>query len=214
MRYRDYRDSGAGTCFHIFNRGNGRMDIFRDNQDYDNFLKRLRIILGREESLQGASLRPSLRLTPFEKDAFSLISFCLMPNHFHLQVMQNTDIPVGKLLAKVCTSYSMYFNRKHNHVGHVFQDQFKAVPIQNDGQFVAVSAYIHQNPKVAGLVSDLRDWQHSSYPSYLGIREDTVCDRRAVMAQFKDAIEYQEFVENRYEEIKERKEIVELMLDQ
>ena len=176
------------------------MDIFRDEQDYKNFIKRLRICLGMES--QGAPLR----LTPFSENDFSLIAFCLMPNHFHLQIMQNTDIPVGKLLLKICTSYSMYFNRKYDHVGHVFQDQFKAIPTENDNQLMALSAYIHQNPKVAALVEDLKDWPYSSYPEYVSAQSQGFCKKEKLLGLFRTPREYESFVEEQYERILARKE--------
>ncbi len=188
------------------------MEIFRDDQDYKNFLKRIALALGKEVA-KGASFRSSLHLKPFNAGTFSLISLCLMPNHFHLEIMQNTDIPIGKLLLKTCTSYSMYFNRKYDHVGHIFQDQFKAVPIENDRQLTTVSAYIHQNPKVAGLVDDSIDWPYSSYRSYLGSETINLYEKELILEQFKDVDEYKMFVEDRYEEIKERGEILHLMLD-
>lgn len=183
------------------------MDIFRDDQDYLNFLKRLRLALGK------ANATSSLRLTPFEPDLFTLVAYCLMPNHFHLQIEQCGDVPLGKLLLKVGTSYSMYFNKKYEHVGHVFQDQFKAIPVESDNQAVALSAYIHQNPKVAGLVPAPEKWAYSSYLDYIGLRQGDLIDPRSVLEQFATQHDYQLFVEEQFSTMAERKEIAHLYLD-
>ncbi len=185
------------------------MEIFRDEQDYLNFLKRIRVALGKTKGIK-TSLD---RLVPFEEGVFSLISYCLMPNHFHLQIEQCADVPLGKLLLKVCTSYSMYFNKKYDHVGHVFQDQFKAIPIQSENQVAALSAYIHQNPKVAGLVKRAEDWAYSSYPDYIGVRQGNLIDPNSVLSQFSSRDEYRLFVEDQSEGISERKDIEKLLLD-
>lgn len=209
MRRRDYKEFAAGVSYHIYNRGNGKMDIFCNEQDYLNFLKRLRLALGKMKR------NPSFltRFVPFEPGAFVLISYCLMPNHFHFQIEQCGDVPLGKLLHKVCTSYSMYFNKKYNHVGHVFQDQFKAVPVQSENQVAALSAYIHQNPKVAGLVETTDKWMYSSYPDYVGLRQGNLVDFESVLSQFSSKDEYRLFVEEQFEDILERKDIEKLFLD-
>lgn len=117
MKNRDYKQFGAGEYYHVYNRGNGKQNIFLDNDDFSFFLWRLR-----------QNLFPSAedggRRVQLPADSFSLISYCLMPNHFHFLIKQNSDIPTSKLLLKICTSYSIYFNKKYNRFGHVFQDQF------------------------------------------------------------------------------------------
>jgi len=75
-----------------------------------------------------------------------------------------------------------------------------------------VSAYIHQNPKVAGLVSDLRQWSYSSYLEYID-GQTGLCDHNPLSDMFKSSSEYERFVEDRYEDIVEHKEIEDLLLD-
>lgn len=209
MRRRDYKEFAAGSSYHIYNRGNGRMKIFRDEQDYLNFLKRLRMVLGKARG----TLASTIRLVPFESDDFSLIAYCLMPNHFHLHVLQRGDVPISKLILKLCTSYSMYFNHKYDHVGHVFQDQFKAVLVESDNQAAALSAYIHQNPKTAGLIPVAEQWPYSSYPDYIGLRDGNLSDAESIISQFGNRAEYRRFVEEGYDDLLERKRIAHLLLD-
>lgn len=208
MRRRDYKEFAPGVSYHIYNRGNGKMDIFRDEQDYLNFLKRLRLALGKAKGVSSLD-----RFVPFQPGTFALIAYCLMPNHFHFQIEQCGDIPLGKLLHKVCTSYSIYFNKKYNHAGHVFQDQFKAIPIQSENQIAALSAYIHQNPKTAGLVDAPEMWVYSSYQDYIGLRKGDLVDFDSVLSQFSNKDEYRLFVEEQSEDILERKNIEKLFLD-
>lgn len=222
MNKRDYKEFETGEWYHLFTRGNGKMEIFRDRQDYFVFLQRFSMALGSDVTpssrapleSQGAPLRNPIRVTPFDPGTFSVGAYCLMPNHFHFLIQQNGEIPISKLFLRLLTSYSMYFNRKYEHVGHVFQDRFKAVHIEGDTQLKHVSAYIHQNPKVAGLVRDLSKWQYSSYPEYLGKVGGGVCDTTKLLEHFSNVSEYQRFVEDSFEDIRARKDSVrELMMD-
>lgn len=226
MNKRDYKEFGTGEWYHIFTRGNDKMNVFRDHQDYEVFLNRLSRVLGLDAGLsqstghgQGAPLtstvRERIRVMPFERGAFTICAYCLMPNHFHFLIQQNSKIPISKLFLKVLTSYSMYFNRKYNHVGHVFQDRFKAVHIEDNTQLLHVSAYIHQNPKVARLVRDVPKWKYSSYPEYLQEKEGSICDKKIILEQFKNVREYHRLVEDAFDDIRARKSAVrDLMIDE
>ncbi len=88
----------------------------------------------------------------------------------------------------------MYFNRRHQHVGHVFQDRFRASRIDSDSYFNWISVYIHANPKTAHLVGRLDDWPHSSYPGYIGKQENLLCDTSIIMSEFKSKEAYKRFV--------------------
>jgi len=213
MNNRDYKQFAPGNYYHIYNRGNGRMDIYKDDQDYFNFLKRLKLSLGIEDkatqrqTLQSLPLS-GIRIEPLPKDAFSIICYCLMPNHFHFLIKQNNKVSISKLINKVCSSYTKYFNKKYDLVGHLLQDRFKAVVVDNDEYLLWLSAYIHQNPKVAGLVRDLKDYKWSSYLYYLNSNNSNsqfFCDKDIVLEGFKNINEYKDFVEDSYGAIKEGK---------
>src|SRR3989338_10709114 len=123
MGIRDYKNFGPGSFFHIYNRGNNKQEIFLDDGDYSFFTLRLKQNLYPERF-------DELKVQPLPSNSFSLISYCLMPNHFHLILRQNSNIPTSKLILKVCSSYAKVFNKKHDRVGHVFQDQFKQIQIE------------------------------------------------------------------------------------
>lgn len=100
------------------------------------------------------------------KEVF-LLSFTLMPNHFHLQVKQITKDGIAKLMRRVLTSYVMFFNKKYKRTGPLFESVYKAVITQNEEQHLYLSSYIHKNPMK--LQSPKFDFiQFSSYPYYLG----------------------------------------------
>lgn len=221
MNTRDYKEFAPGEYYHIYNRGTGKMDIFRDEEDYLNFLKRLKIILGVQVETKaipgnrkkGPWARP-LQIIPLPKDSFSLACYSLMPNHFHFLIKQNTELPISKFITKLCTSYAMYFNKKYDRVGTIFQDAFKSINVDSNEYLLWLSAYIHQNPSVAGLVWDLKEWKWSSYSSFLGGNKDDFCDKEIILGQFeKDRNPYRRFVETSYDAIKDKKLVSNIFID-
>jgi len=184
------------------------MPIFLDAADHLFFLKRLKENLFPSTWAPSVGERYQRKLLP--EGAFTLVAYCLMPNHFHLLIRQNTDLPISALMVKLCGGYSKYFNKKYARVGSVFQDQFKVAHVHDNTYLLWLSAYIHQNPKVAGLVSALSDYVYSSYAEYLGDKKEILCDKEIVEEQFETILNYQTFVETSYESIKQKKELTPL----
>lgn len=143
--------------YHIYNRGVSKQKIFLDDDDYEVFLGLLKRYLDEEKT------KKSNRVNyPSYADEVQLLSYCLMPNHFHLLLYQESKDGMVKLLKSVSVSYSMYFNRKYKHVGAVFQQRYRAVKIDSDTQLMHISRYIHMNPK------DYYHWPWSSLDYFLG----------------------------------------------
>ena len=206
MRNRDNRIQGVGSYFHVYNRGNAKQEIFLNPEDYRFFISRLRMNIFPKED-------DSFRIIKLPENSFSLIGYCLMPNHFHLLIRQDSDIPTSKLITKVCTSYSMFFNKKYDSVGHVFQDRFKQVLIEDNEYLKWLSCYIHQNPKVGGLTKRLEDYRWSSYDYYIKGVGDIPCESQIILDQFKDKNEYERFVDESYKIIKDNKDMEHLLID-
>src|SRR3989344_3211869 len=197
MFTRDYKDSGPGQFFHIYNRGNNKQNIFIEDQDFEFFSMRLKQNLY-PERFKG------LNIQTLPSGSFSLASHCLMPNHFHFLIRQNTEVSTSKLMLRVCSSYSKFFNKKYERVGHVFQDQFKQVPIYNDKQLRWLVSYICQNPKIAGIVNNLADYKWSSYPEYLSKKNDGLTHKELFKEIFKGEDDIN-FIETSYQIIKDNK---------
>mgnify|MGYP001559231912 CR=1 FL=1 len=206
MRNRDYKQWAEGEYYHVYNRGNAKQNIFLDNQDYNFFLFRLKQNLFPKDEYK-------FRTPPLPENSFSLISYCLMPNHFHFLIKQNKTIPVTKLITRICTSYSMYFNKKYEKVGHVFQDRFKQVPIEDNKQLLWLTSYIHHNPAVAGLVKHPSGYQWSSYREFINSTNGGICEKNVILEQFKNKNEFQIFTEESLQTIKTKKDLGHLLLD-
>ena len=163
------------------------MNIFRDSQDYSNFLKRVRLVLNLSRM---PLVREKIRITPLPKDAIHILGYVLMPNHFHFIIKQNQEITPSKFIHKLCTSYAMYFSNKYSHVGHLFQDQFKAINVSTDQQLLWLLRYIHMNPIKSGIAKNISSYQWSSYIEYRDNISD-ICQKdilsRGILEDFKDA---------------------------
>lgn len=158
--------------YHVFNRGVEKRDIFLNKWDYSRFFKTLTYYQFSEAKPRFSRFNPEFYTIPDNaKKLIDIISYCLMPNHFHLLVKQIEDNGVSKYVGQVSNSYTKYFNAKNERVGPLFQGNFKAVLIENDEQFLHVSRYIHLNPYVAGLAKTIEDYEHSSLGDYLGLED-------------------------------------------
>ena len=141
MNHRDHKNFTPDRYYHVYNRGNAKADIFRDDADYAFFLGRLKESLfppPMDEVLEKGLLLQRSILPP---DSYSLANYCLMPNHFHLSIKQCTELSISRLLSKVTTSYAKYFNLKYKRIGHLMQDQFKAILVDTNDYLLWLSAY-------------------------------------------------------------------------
>lgn len=194
MSSRDYKIFRPGYYYHVYNRGDNRESIYLDDQDFVNFLKRLKIVLGLTPNPNDGR-RGALRIRSLAKDSFTILAYCLLPNHFHILIRQNTEVPIGLLINKVSTSYAKYFNHKYKRIGNLFQDTFKAKMVDSDSYLTYLSAYIHNNP------FEPFTYQYSSLPDYLGVRPGTLCDTQIVLKYFGNSREkYKKFVSGYTEE--------------
>jgi len=209
MAKRDYKDFAVGECHHAFNRGNDKMDIFRDAEDYLFFLRRLEEALYPDRSVNGHHSQQRNQRRALPPDSFSLVAFCLMPNHFHFLILQKTDLPISTLMLKVLTSYSKYFNKKYGRVGSLFQDQYKTTHIGDNTQLLHTSAYIHNNPRTDGLTETPESYPYSSFREYLhrDNQSSTFSETKMVLEQFSDADAYRQFVYESFEVTKRNKEL-------
>ena len=134
--------------YHIYNRGTEKRDIFLSIADYERFLTLLYICNGVEAvdlKLQGRTLY-EIKENKQRGKLVDICAYCLMPNHFHILVRESSDGGISKFIQKLSTAYTMYFNKKNNRTGSLFQGKFKASHIDDDEYLSYLIAYIHLNP--------------------------------------------------------------------
>jgi len=98
-------------------------------------------------------------------------------------------------MKQVQMTHAQYMQRQHGLVGHLYQGRFKAKHVETENQLIYLSAYIHINPRLAGLVFDLSEWQWSSYPDYSEIRQGTIPDKKILLSHFHSPRHYKNWVD-------------------
>ena len=137
-----------GEFYHLYNRGTEKRKIFTDAIDYQRFVSLLYLSNSQrpvDVKLQGASLKEVLEVnrgTPI----VAIGAYCLMPNHFHILAKEITQGGISKFMQKMTTGYTMYFNKRNERTGTLFQGRFKASHASSDTYLKYLFAYIHLNP--------------------------------------------------------------------
>lgn len=190
--------------YHIYSRGVDRREIFYSPEDCSVFLYYLKIYLSSPSTLlRGDNLSPAMLFKIYNLNLFEevdLLSFALMPNHFHLQVKQKSKTGIQKLMRRVLTGYAQYFNKKYKRVGTLFESTYKAALTTTEPQHIYLSSYIHQNPmKLKNPKFNFIEF--SSYPYYLHERQAEWVKPNEILNFFSSKVDnqflsYKVFVEN------------------
>lgn len=182
---RKLREFYKGEFWHIFNRGITDEVVFRQDDDFRFYLYKI---------------KESLKKFPVVIHAYNLI-----PNHVHHLIEQNTDISPGKFIGSVHGSFGLVFNRKYKRAGPLFQDRFKANHIEGDEHLLNISFYVNLNKvleklqyfdksvvvsknDVEKLLEEAERDPWSSYPVYLGLRDDHITQDKFILSLLSDDI--------------------------
>jgi len=198
-----------GEYYHIYNRGINKQKIFLDMSDYARFLFCLLYFqsentfnnFGHYVSFFKKSKKFNLSLKTMSKIISNrfveLTNFCLMPNHFHITVLEVDEKGISTYMQRVLNSYTKYFNTKYKRSGHLFQGPYQIVYIKDNEQLLYLSTYIHKNPQEIKEIKKY-DWKNyfwSSYQDYVKEnRWGEVLRTDIILGQFKDENEYADFV--------------------
>ena len=172
-----------GASYHIYNRGVEKRKIFLEEEDYKYFMYKLK-----------AYLKPLSKHTDHSTNV-TLIAYTLMPNHYHLLVRNERERGIVGFMRSLATGYSMYFNKKYDRVGHLFQGPYKAALIRSEGEFLYKVKYIHENPKET-WEGHLENYPYSNYKFFLEGKGESWFDTRTVLQYFRgDGSRYKAYVE-------------------
>ncbi len=223
--YMERSQTTPGEYYHIYSRGNNKNDIFFDDKDRARFLF-LIIHLQSPRSFNNISriVAPYVQRLSLHIDQetikeilqhryVDLISFALMPNHFHLLVCEREENGIAQYMQKTLTAYAKYSNTKYGRSGHIMQGPYRIVHVGTNEQFLHLSAYIHRNPR------DLRAWRNkehsypwSSYQDFIRTnRWGELLNTSSIHDQFESKEEYRQFVET--SGAKERDTLEDILLD-
>ncbi len=160
----------ANQIYHIYNRGNIKQPIFFKPENYTYFLEKVR---------------------KFILPHCEILSYCLMPNHFHFQIYSDERTTQTKRIGtternvlsegirNLLQTYTKAINIQNTTTGSLFQQNTKAKCLSDGSIYYSETCfhYIHQNPMKAGLVSKMEDWIYSSFKDFCGFRNGTLCNK-------------------------------------
>lgn len=207
------RDSNLveNEYYHIYNRGNGKGNIFNSEEDYDRFAKLLYVCNSDKNfTFRNSIIEQKIDAWDFERGE-PLVEICawvLMPNHFHIILISHrSDLweknynPITEFMRKLSTAYAMYFNKKHKRTGSLFEGKFKSKHIGKDNYFNYLFSYVHLNPvkliqsdwkengikNIKEAIDYLNDFQYSSFQDFCDIprKEGKIINKDSLPEYFK-----------------------------
>ena len=173
--------------YHVYNRGANRTDIFRADKDYVFLLKQVKDRL--------------------EEFGISVIAYCLMSNHYHFLLRQNSETKISDFMKAVFFVYSSAFNTAYKRSGTLFEGPFRATWVDKIEYALHLCRYIHRNPLDAKMVVTPEQWHYSNYQEFIGIRKGTLVDMDFVNQNFASPKAYEDFVMNYVPPEKTQKEL-------
>lgn len=142
---RQARKKSISNIYHVMLRGINKQVIFECDSDKYHFMK----VLQECKEVSG----------------FKLHAFCLMNNHIHL-LIEPAEESLEVIFKRIGSRYAVWYNRKYQRVGHLFQDRFRSENVETDQYYMTVLRYIIQNPMKAGMESRPGSYRWSSYFAY------------------------------------------------
>jgi putative transposase len=160
------RIDAPGVIHHVIIRGIEQREIFQDNSDYEDFLKRLEALIPETQT--------------------RCYAWVLMTNHAHF-LFRSGPNGLPNLMRRLLTGYVVRFNRRHRRYGQLFQNRYKSIVCQEDAYLKELVRYIHLNPIRAKMVeglAGLKKFAYSGHRVLLGVRKCSWQDDRYVLTQF------------------------------
>lgn len=210
----------VGGYYHIYNRGVDKRSIFENDADRWRFLQALglfnckktreKVLWKLETQKDGANMKTlrSYLSDGNNEPLVALMADCLMANHYHLILKEIAEDGIAKFMQKIGTSYTMYFNKKNNRTGSLFQGSYKSVKIDNDLYLQYLLVYINVINPAEIIQPDLKergvrdlekimnfasDYRWSTHKEFLQIRDSFIIDKDVLGNIFNDPEKYREF---------------------
>ncbi len=200
--------------YHVYNRGTEKRSVFTSARDYERFLALLYICNQKvriDERIDRRKIHEVLEF-PRGTTLVDVAAYCLMPNHFHLILRETNEGGISKFMQKLVTGYTMYFNKRHQRSGALFQGKFKAVHAKDDRYLKYLIAYVHLNPidltqafekekLVTNKAQVLEKYLYSSYLDYTGTKrpENAIVNSHAFPEYFSSPSQFKSHIREWFE---------------
>ena len=151
------RIAKGNIVYHVLNRANGRLRIFKKRGDFEAFEK----ILG-----EGS-----------ERFGMRVCGYCIMSNHWHLVLWPRKDGDLSEFMKWITVTHAHRWHRAHGTVGigHLYQGRFRSFPVQTNAYYLTLMRYVESNALRAGIVESSGDWPWSSFAIRTG------CDKSILL---------------------------------
>lgn len=123
---RPLRIEFPGAVYHITSRGDGKEDIYLEDNDRYLWLE----IFG----------------SVCKRMKWYCHAYCLMTNHYHT-VIETTEANLSLGMRQLNGVYTQSFKHRHGRVGHVFQGRYKAILVDKEGYLLELCRYVLLNPE-------------------------------------------------------------------
>ena len=139
-----------GAIYHVTARGNAKRDIFHVQRDWQLFL--------------------TLFAETIQQYEWQCHAYCLMTNHYHLLIKTpNANLDAG--MQRLNSVYARQYNKIYLRTGHVFNNRYHAVLLEQDEHLIALARYIALNPVRAGIVNNPKNYRWGSYRATIGLEK-------------------------------------------
>lgn len=202
-----------GEYYHVFNRGVMHIPIFTNTRDYEHFIRATRYYQLDGPKPRLSFFNPKKQSLSKNKKIIKIVSYCLMPNHFHFLLQQIKDGGISEFVSKLSNSYTKYINTKYKRDGHLFQGSFKSVYVETNEQLLHLSRYIHLNPLIGNLVKEIESYRWSSFHEYTKGQILAICDQEIIIDQFRPREKYKQFILDQVDYARQLERIKHLTLD-
>jgi putative transposase len=205
-----------GDFYHVFNKSIANFGIFKDQTNSQRFIELLDYYnntkVKERFSYAIKFKRYSYKNIFFQQEnpSIKLISYCVMPDHYHLLIKIISENHLSKLISTIENSFTRYFNLKFKRKGPLWQSRFKSVYIESNEHLLHVSRYIHLNPTTSYLKNRPEDWPFSSYRKFI---EDKRFLSQMKEISIDDNLQYKQFVENNLDYQRNLKHIRKMLLE-
>lgn len=144
-----------GDIKHVFNRGVNKIDTFNSDADRQRFVECLYKFNNKDSAIRSEAENFFKNPPPQEEKIVEILKWTLMPNHFHLLLLELVDGGITEFMKRLGNGYTKYFNIKNKRSGYLFQNTAKMILLENDRQFLYIPYYIDMNI----LDIQFQDWR-------------------------------------------------------
>jgi putative transposase len=177
-------DFKPDAIFHIYNHAIDDYDLFYDDEDYDYFL---------------SIFRKNIKKVPA-----SVYAYCLMPNHYHFLIRQDSDIEIFRLFNYSFISYAKHFNHKYSRSGPIFSSPLQHIKVEDRSYLLQLCKYIHLNPVRMELVDKPENWIYSNYNDLFSGHDKTLSIENIFKKLTINPIWYTSYINSPFNHIKNR----------